>query len=46
MVIEGFKKLNGKVVLRRIKRNPTVWSGTLLHADGSKWNIVIDVKDK
>jgi hypothetical protein len=46
MVIDGFKKLNGKVVLRRVGRNPTVWRGVLLHADGSKWDIVIDVKDK
>jgi hypothetical protein len=46
LVVTGFPKLNGKVVLRKVGHNPTVWSGDLLHENGSKWHIRVEVKDK
>lgn len=46
LVIDGYPKLNGSVVLRKTGRMPPVWAGMLEQDDGSKWRLTVQMKDR
>jgi hypothetical protein len=46
LTITDFPKLNGKVELRKVKRDPPVWRGIFHKTDGTKWEIEVEIKDK
>lgn len=46
LVFTDFGELNGKVKIRKVKRKPVVWKGTLNKDKGRKWDIRITVKDR
>jgi hypothetical protein len=46
LTITDFPKLNGKVELRKIKKDPPHWRGTFHKTDGTKWDITVEIKDR
>lgn len=42
----GLNELAGTAIIRKVRRKPPVWKGTLKKADGTEWDIRIDVRDK
>ena len=42
----GWPEMKGTAVIRKVKRKPTTWTGTLIRPDGEKWDIEVEVKDK
>lgn len=46
LIFTDFGELNGKITIRRVKRKPPVWKGTLKRENGRSWDIVIRVKDR
>jgi hypothetical protein len=44
--ITELPELNGTAEIRKVRRNSPVWKGTLTKANGTKWDIEIEVKDR
>ena len=41
-----YKEFKGTAVLRRVKRNPVTWKGTLNRQNGTRWEMTVIIKDK
>lgn len=41
-----YKEFKGTAVLRKTKRSPSTWQGTLSKQNGTKWEMTVIVKDK
>jgi hypothetical protein len=44
--ISGWPEMNGEATIRKVKQQPVVWKGDFTRANGQKWNIELEVKDK
>jgi len=42
----NYKEFKGSASLRKVKKNPNTWKGTLTREDGSRWEMVVIVKEK
>jgi len=41
-----YKEFKGTAVLRKVKRTPATWKGTLNKQNGTQWEMTVIVKDK
>ena len=46
LVFTNYAEFKGKAVLRKVKRMPPVWKGTLTKDDGTEWQMDVEVKDR
>lgn len=45
LLIDSFKKLNGKATLKKVDGKPPVWEGTLKRKDGKRLKMKVTFKD-